>query len=92
MKTKNEAASAYVFDNFYQDTVWAQETKDAFLAGVEFAQQWYSGKDDTPEINEKILLVDSSGGTALQIATPYIVDELKRKNGRYAMWRYVELK
>ena len=60
MKTKEQAANAYVYDNFYQDTVWAQETKDAFLAGVEFAQQWISVEEELPESGKTVLIKDKN--------------------------------
>ena len=36
-----EASTKYVQNSLLQDTIWKQETKDAFESGVEFAEFFY---------------------------------------------------
>ena len=40
MKTIKEQAQEYVHENFFQDTIWRQETQDAFIAGARAVQEW----------------------------------------------------
>lgn len=55
MKTIEEASIEYVKSNFLLETIWAQETQDAFKSGAEFAQQWIpvEEKPETPKRDEE---------------------------------------
>ena len=55
MKTIEEASIEYVKSNFLLETIWAQETQDAFKSGVEFAQRWIPVEEELPEVGEKVI-------------------------------------
>ena len=56
MKTIEEASIEYVKSNFLLETIWAQETQDAFKSGAEFAQQWIPVEEELPDIGEEVLV------------------------------------
>lgn len=56
METIKELAKEYVYKNFFQDTIWKQETIDAFTAGFYSAQRWISVCNGRVLHNQDVLL------------------------------------
>lgn len=46
METIDEAARAYVANNFLLHTIWAQETQDAFVSGAKWMEKEMQAKVD----------------------------------------------
>jgi len=95
MKTIKDIANEYAETRYsrkeHQSADAYSAARNGFIAGFNFAQQWVNGKEELPEEGSMILLKGFSGGVAVQVATLYILEELKRKNGRYTHWKQIIL-
>ncbi|MCL2651970.1 MAG: DUF551 domain-containing protein [Candidatus Azobacteroides sp.] len=102
MKTIEEASSEYSGDNNNYTTLFTQQKKEAFKAGIEFAQRWIDVKDELPEDNMPILLKDRNGfikEIGFLIGNAFFVFNKNSQNGYHEIyntkvthWRPIELK
>ena len=67
-----------------------EAVKKAFKAGVAFAQQWISSKDESPKNGDRVLLKDKDG--EVECLLIYNEDYVTVLMERFTHWRYLELK
>ena len=93
MKTIDEAADAYVKNNFYIGTISdkiSTQAHKAFKAGVKFAQQWIRVEDELPEENVYVL-VKCTNGKRTQFDIDYLLNGKFHKRTNVTRWRPIEL-
>ena len=100
MKTIEEKACEFRESDFkkYGDRIMEDRIKDAFISGIEVAQQWISVDDELPEL-EEIVLVKTDKGC---VCTAYLHgkksgfitygEDAFVEFGEIKFWRPIELK
>ena len=89
MKTIDEASIEYVKSNFLLETIWAQETQDAFKKGVEFAQRWIPVEEYLPEKFKQVIVKLENGW---HTCTWIMEDGTFAFNVKPTHWRHIDLK
>ena len=89
MKTIGEASIEYVKSNFLLETIWAQETQDAFKSGAEFAQRWVSVEEELPEKFKQVIAKLENGW---HTCTWIMEDGTFAFNVKPTHWRPIEIK
>ena len=92
MKTIEEASIEYVKSNFLLETIWAQETQDAFKSGAEFAQQWIPVEEELHNEMECVILKSEYLGIINYDVGFLMRGKFKTKNGKPTHWRHINIK
>mgnify|MGYP003591329517 CR=1 FL=1 len=95
MKTIEDASIEYVKSNFLLETIWEQETQDAFKKGVEFAQRWTSVEEELPPLGVPVICKYSMFGKEYHWAGTFYTEErimhFIKKHLQITHWRLIEL-